>query len=107
MSERWVLYPPGSLFDVLMMKAFHDNGLVPPPAAVSTSSLSMRISLLATGHFLSMVPAGALKFFAKHTGIKALSIGTGEIYLVEDMHSKGHRSQALGLPRRSLMIPIE
>ena len=34
-------------------------------------------------------------------------IGTGEIYLVEDMHSKGHRSQALGMPRRSLMIPIE
>jgi hypothetical protein len=34
-------------------------------------------------------------------------IGTGEIYLVEDMHSNGHRSQALGMPRRSLMIPIE
>jgi DNA-binding transcriptional LysR family regulator len=73
-SERWVFYPPGSLFDVLMVKAFHDNRLEPPLAAVSTSSLSMRISLLATGHFLSMVPAGALKFFAKHTGIRALSI---------------------------------
>jgi DNA-binding transcriptional LysR family regulator len=57
-----------------MVKAFHDNRLEPPLAAVSTSSLSMRISLLATGHFLSMVPAGALKFFAKHTGIRALSI---------------------------------
>ena len=29
------------------------------------------------------------------------------MYLVEDMNSKGHRSQALGLPRRSLMIPID
>jgi DNA-binding transcriptional LysR family regulator len=57
-----------------MVKAFHDNRLEPPLAAVSTSSLSMRISLLATGHFLSMVPAGALNFFAKHTGIRALSI---------------------------------
>jgi hypothetical protein len=35
------------------------------------------------------------------------TIGTGEIYLVEDMHSKGHRSQALGVPRRSLMIPVD
>ena len=34
-------------------------------------------------------------------------IGTGEIYLVEDMRSKGHRSQALGMTRHSLIIPIE
>ena len=34
-------------------------------------------------------------------------IDTGEIYLVEDMRSKGHQSQALGVPRRSLMIPID
>jgi hypothetical protein len=34
------------------------------------------------------------------------TIGRGEIYLVEDLHSKGHRSQGLGQFRHSLMIPI-
>jgi hypothetical protein len=34
-------------------------------------------------------------------------IGAGEIYLVEDLHGKGHLSQGLGKFRRSLMIPID
>ena len=34
-------------------------------------------------------------------------IGAGEMYLVEDLRGKGHRSQAMGLRRRSLMIPID
>jgi hypothetical protein len=34
-------------------------------------------------------------------------IGAGEIYLVEDLHGKGHLSQGLGTLRHSLMIPID
>lgn len=34
-------------------------------------------------------------------------IGVGEIILIEDMHSKGHLSQAVGQMRRSVMIPID
>ena len=34
-------------------------------------------------------------------------IGRGEIYLVEDLHGKGHISQGLGQFRHSLMIPID
>jgi DNA-binding transcriptional LysR family regulator len=73
-NERWVLSPPDSIFGAVMVKAFHDNGLEPPRGAVITLSHSMRTSLLGTGHFLSMVPAHALKFSAKHTGIRALPI---------------------------------
>jgi DNA-binding transcriptional LysR family regulator len=73
-NERWVLYAPDSIFGRVMVKAFHDNGLEPPRAAVTTLSHNMRTSLLATGHFLSMLPAHALKFSAKHTGIRALPI---------------------------------
>jgi DNA-binding transcriptional LysR family regulator len=73
-NERWVLSPPDSIFGLVMVKAFHDNGLEPPRGAVITLSHSMRTSLLGTGHFLSMVPAHALKFSAKHTGIRALPI---------------------------------
>jgi hypothetical protein len=34
-------------------------------------------------------------------------IGQGEIYLVEDLHGKGHLSQGLGQFRHSLIIPID
>src|SRR5579871_5704728 len=35
-------------------------------------------------------------------------IGAGEVFLVEDTHGKGHKSQAIGgAPRHSLFIPIE
>jgi DNA-binding transcriptional LysR family regulator len=73
-NERWVLYPPDSLLGLTVIKAFQDSGLEPPRAAVTTLSLSTRTSLLATGHFLSMLPAGALKFSARNAGIRALSI---------------------------------
>ena len=73
-NERWVLYPPDSIFGRVMVKAFHENGLESPRAAVITLSHSMRTSLLATGHFLSMLPAHALKFSARHAGIRALPI---------------------------------
>jgi DNA-binding transcriptional LysR family regulator len=73
-NERWVLYPPDSLLGLTVVKAFQDSGLEPPRAAVSTLSLSTRTSLLATGHFLSMLPAGALKLFARNAGIRVLPI---------------------------------
>jgi hypothetical protein len=34
-------------------------------------------------------------------------IGVGEIILIEDVHGKGHLSQAVGQMRRSIMIPID
>jgi DNA-binding transcriptional LysR family regulator len=73
-NERWVLYPPDSLLGLTVVKAFQDSGLEPPRAAVTTLSLSTRTSLLATGHFLSMLPAGALKLSARNAGIRALPI---------------------------------
>jgi DNA-binding transcriptional LysR family regulator len=73
-NERWVLYPPDSILGLAAIKAFHDAGLKPPRAVVTTLSLSMRTSLLATGHFLSMLPASALKFSTTHTGIRTLPI---------------------------------
>jgi len=73
-NERWVFYAPDSIFGRVMVKAFQDNGLASPRAAVTTLSHSMRTGLVATGHFLSMLPAHALRFSAKHAGIRALPI---------------------------------
>jgi DNA-binding transcriptional LysR family regulator len=73
-NERWVLYPPDTVVGRAITKAFRDSGLEPPRAAVITLSVSMRTSLLATGHFLSMLPGSALQFSAKHAAIRALPI---------------------------------
>jgi DNA-binding transcriptional LysR family regulator len=73
-NERWVLYPPDTVVGGAIAKAFRDGGLEPPRASVITLSVSMRMSLLATGHFLSMLPGSALQFSTKHAAIRALPI---------------------------------
>jgi DNA-binding transcriptional LysR family regulator len=74
LNERWVLYPPDSVLGLAVAKAFHDSGLEQPRAAVVTFSLSTRLSLLATGHFLSMLPASALRFSTRDSGVRTLPI---------------------------------
>jgi len=74
LNERWVLYPSDTLLGGAVAKAFRGSGLEPPRSAVITLSLSMRTSLLATGHFLSMLPGSALQFSAKYAAIRALPI---------------------------------
>jgi DNA-binding transcriptional LysR family regulator len=73
-NERWVLYPPDTMVGGAIAKAFRDSGVEPPRATVITLSVGMRASLLATGHFLSMLPGTALQFSAKHAAIRALPI---------------------------------
>ena len=35
------------------------------------------------------------------------TIGQGEVILIEDMHGKGHLSEALGKLRHSILIPVD
>ncbi|WP_043344487.1 cupin domain-containing protein [Belnapia moabensis] len=35
------------------------------------------------------------------------TIGQGEVTLIEDMHGKGHLSEALGKLRHSILIPVD
>jgi len=73
-SEPWVLLPHDTLIGSTMVQAFHAIGLEPPRATVVTQTFSMRNSLLATGHFFTMLAATVLKFPTTHPTIKALPI---------------------------------
>ena len=73
-NEPWVLLPHDTIVGSSQVEAFRASGLDPPRAAVRTLSLSMRNSLVATGHFLTMLPTTLLKFSTMHSRFKALPI---------------------------------
>ncbi len=73
-SEFWVLPPPGSQIAAVAKEAFRAKGLDYPHTAVVTDSPQVRMSLTATGRFVSIFPASALKFPAKRSEIKALPV---------------------------------
>ena len=73
-SEFWVLPPPGSQIASVAKEAFRRQGLDYPRTTVVTDSPQVRMSLMATGRFLSIFPASALKFPAKRSEIRALPV---------------------------------
>jgi DNA-binding transcriptional LysR family regulator len=73
-NERWALPPPESELGAIAKRAFRARGLDYPHATVSSFPTEVRISLLATGHFLTIVPDSALRFPVRRTEIKALPI---------------------------------
>ena len=59
-GERWTLPPHDSFASAQIAEAFGASGLGRPRAMVTSSSLNLRNSLLATGQFLTMLPAFAV-----------------------------------------------
>jgi DNA-binding transcriptional LysR family regulator len=73
-SESWVLPPPGSGIGSVAMEAFRASGLDYPRTTVVTDSPQVRMSLLATGRFVTIFPASALRFPTRRSEIKALPV---------------------------------
>ncbi|HSQ80215.1 MAG TPA: LysR substrate-binding domain-containing protein [Casimicrobiaceae bacterium] len=57
----WVLPPSESLIGQLAHNAFVTEGLAPPRVAVTAIPLDTRLSLLATGRFVTILPLSALR----------------------------------------------
>ena len=73
-NELWVLPPPASVIESIVTEAFRDSGLDYPRVAVVTDSPHTRISLLATGRFVTIFPASALRFPARRAELKVLAV---------------------------------
>jgi DNA-binding transcriptional LysR family regulator len=73
-NESWVLAPPEATITSLFNQAFRANGLECPRATVVAVPPEVRISLLTTGRFLSVLPASVLKFFSRRAEIKILPV---------------------------------
>jgi DNA-binding transcriptional LysR family regulator len=73
-NESWVLPPPESALASVYMEAFSANGLDYPRAAVFTVPSEMRISLVTTGRFLTIIPASMLRFPTRRSELKILPV---------------------------------
>jgi DNA-binding transcriptional LysR family regulator len=73
-NESWVMPKSDSPLWPPLIKAFQASGLKPPRATVTVSSFHVRISLLATGRFLSVRPGSTLRFQGKPPLLRALPV---------------------------------
>jgi DNA-binding transcriptional LysR family regulator len=73
-NESWALPPPEGGFGSAAKEAFRSCGLDYPRTTVVTIPPDVRMSLLATGHFLTIFPASALRFPTRRPGLKVLPV---------------------------------
>jgi DNA-binding transcriptional LysR family regulator len=73
-NEPWVLPPSRSVIASLALETFRASGLDYPRTIVVTESPQARFNLTATGAFLTMLSASALRFPTRRTEVKALPV---------------------------------
>src|SRR5258706_6262 len=71
MNERWLLLPANNALSSLIAQAFQARGLTVPLASV-TADIHVRIHLLASGRFVTILPDSLLQFIAKRWSLKTL-----------------------------------
>jgi DNA-binding transcriptional LysR family regulator len=73
-DEPWVLPQPDSLLGSVAMKAFRASRLDYPRTTVIAEPAEVRMSLLATGRFVSIFPDSVLRFPNRRTDLKVLRV---------------------------------
>ena len=74
MHEPWALPPVDSPTGSIVVEVFRAGGLGLPRAALVASSIPARNALLASGRFLTLLPASVLKLAGGNDEIKALPV---------------------------------
>ncbi len=74
LNERWVLSSPGGGMASIATEAFSASGLDYPRRAVTTDLPQVRMSLLATGRFLTIFPASVLRLPTQRLELRALPV---------------------------------
>jgi len=75
-DEPWVLPPPpNSMVELIAKEAFLASGLGYPRTTIFTASPDVRMSLLATGRFISVIPGSLLRFSTRRLELKVLPVG--------------------------------
>ena len=76
-DEPWVLYPPDNVVGAFHLDAFRRNGLELPRKHVIAFSLDVRMHLLATGRYLTMLGTQVLQYNSQRWSLKRLPIDLG------------------------------
>jgi DNA-binding transcriptional LysR family regulator len=78
MDEAWTLSPADSFLGRIVADVFRRRKLALPPAVVTSLSINMRLNLLASGRFLTMLPARMVHQRAYRSWLRALDIDLPE-----------------------------
>ena len=73
-KEPWILFPANSISAAYVAEGFRANGVSLPEHCVTTFSLQLRMHLLATGRYFTILQNSVLQFSDKRWSLKALSI---------------------------------
>jgi DNA-binding transcriptional LysR family regulator len=74
MDEKWTLAPSGSFLGRVVADLFHRRQLPLPPTVVTSMSVNMRLSLVASGGFLTVLPRLMLRYPSHRAWLRALDI---------------------------------
>jgi len=77
MDARWILAPPANMARTLVENAFRARGLEPPRPRVTTYSMQLRMQLLATGRYLTVLTDSTVRYSAKRWSLKTLPVNLG------------------------------
>jgi DNA-binding transcriptional LysR family regulator len=74
MNERWALSPPDSYLGVMVVDIFRRRGLELPSAAVTSISIFMRLTMLASGRFLTILPIEMLRHPTEKAWLRQIAV---------------------------------
>ena len=78
MAEKWTLAPLDSFPGQIVAHIFARKKLSLPAAVVTTTSIYLRLNLLASGRFLSMMPLELIRHPSNRAWLRALNIDLGD-----------------------------
>jgi DNA-binding transcriptional LysR family regulator len=77
MNESWIFGEPGNTTQALISEVFRARGGGIPPISVYTTSMNLRLALLASGNYISCIPSSTYRYGAQARLLKALPVDMG------------------------------
>jgi DNA-binding transcriptional LysR family regulator len=77
MGEQWTLSPPDSFLGRTGVELFRRHKLPLPPTVVTTISIYMRLNLLASSRFVTLLPMQILRHRSSSAWLRALNVDLG------------------------------
>ncbi|HEX7931092.1 MAG TPA: LysR family transcriptional regulator [Sphingomicrobium sp.] len=97
-EEQWTLSPPDSFLGRIIAGMFHSRDLPLPPTLVTTISVHLRLNLVATGRFLTVLPLQMLQYPSNKAWLRVLDIDLHDsVQPIASIALKRRRSASLGL----------
>jgi DNA-binding transcriptional LysR family regulator len=78
MDEQWTLSPPHSFLGRAGVDLFRRHKLPLPPTVVTTLSIYMRLNLLGSGRFITLLPMQILRHRSTSAWLRALNVELGD-----------------------------